>query len=146
MAEAVFRSATASNPHIAHVDSAGTGAYHVGDGPDPRTMSTLADHGIVGYQHAARKIRSTDFADFDYVLAMDGENLRDLQRARLRANKNHHHHDPAKGQVKLFGDFGGTKGEEVGDPYYGAHDGFEIAFEQMVRFSKGFIDYVNGNE
>lgn len=43
----------------------------------------------------------------------------------------------------LFGDFGGVRGEEVVDPYYGAcNDGFEVAYEQMVRFSKGFVEQV----
>jgi len=46
------------------------------------------------------------------------------------------------GKVVLFGDFGGRKGEEVVDPYYGARNGFEVAYEQMVRFSKGFIEKV----
>lgn len=41
----------------------------------------------------------------------------------------------------LFGEFGGKKrAEEVDDPYYGGRDGFEIAYEQIVRFSKNFLE------
>lgn len=140
MAEAVFRSLTTSHPRVVRIDSAGTGAYHTGDSPDPRTMSTLEDHGIVDYRHGARIVQASDFADFDYVLAMDRNNLRDLQRSRDRwAAKNGGDKAVATGQLMLFGDFGGRKGEEVIDPYYGARNGFEVAHEQMVRFSKGFM-------
>ncbi len=142
MAEAVFRSLTCvDHPHIANIDSAGTGAYHAGDPPDPRTMSTLEDNHIVDYDHAARKVRSSDFTTFDYVLAMDEENLHDLQRLRQRI-LGKDRATQGMGKVVLFGDFGGRPGEEVVDPYYGARNGFEVAYEQMVRFSKGFIEKV----
>jgi low molecular weight phosphotyrosine protein phosphatase len=83
MAEGVFRSLTAFNtasahPLISRIDSCGTGAYHAGDNPDPRTMSVLKAHGITDYKHAARKVRvPQDFEEFDYVLAMDGMNVQD---------------------------------------------------------------------
>ena len=148
MAEAVFRSLTVSNPLIAHVDSAGTGAYHTGDSPDPRTMSTLENNGIGDYKHGARQIRSSDFVEFDYVLTMDGDNLRDVERARQRAWRNggQDGQGQGKGRVMLFGDFGGRRGEEVVDPYYGARNGFDVAYKQMVRFSTGFVKQVLGEE
>ena len=136
MAEAVFRSLTASNPLISRIDSAGTGAYHTGAAPDSRTMETLEDNGIENYDHAARIVRASDFDDFDYIFAMDKENLEDLLELRRRATGA----KGKEGEVMLFGDFGGRKGEEVVDPYYGARDGFKIAYEQMVRFSRGFIE------
>lgn len=140
MADAVFRSLTKSNSRCAYIDSAGTGAYHEGDSPDPRTISTLEDHGILDYDHAARKILITDFATFDYIIAMDKDNLHDLQRLKQRAvKKDIGIGEDGMGKVMLFGDFGGKKGEQVIDPYYGARDGFSVAYEQMVRFSKGFI-------
>ena len=138
MAEGVFRHLTSSNPSVATVDSCGTGAYHTDEPPDPRTMSILGDHGITDYSHGARKIQADDFSRFDYILAMDKYNLRDLQRMRRRLGT-----DGAL--LMLFGDFGGTEGEEVVDPYYGAQDGFEIAYEQMVRFSQGFLKDVLGD-
>jgi low molecular weight phosphotyrosine protein phosphatase len=58
MAEGIFRSIISKPPYqalIKEVDSCGTGAYHIGDSPDSRTMSTLEDHGITDYVHAARK-------------------------------------------------------------------------------------------
>lgn len=59
MAEGVFQSITSQPPYaglVKKLDSCGTGAYHVGDEPDDRTMSTLAKHGITDYEHAARKV------------------------------------------------------------------------------------------
>ena len=142
MAEAVFRSLTISNPRVGTIDSAGTGAYHEGDPPDPRTMSTLEDNGIIDYNHAARKVQASDFTTFDYILAMDRENLYDLRRLRGRVigeRMTPQLGNAEMGRLVLFGDFGGQRGEVVGDPYYGARNGFEIAYEQMLRFSKGFI-------
>ncbi|RDL37571.1 Phosphotyrosine protein phosphatases I [Venustampulla echinocandica] len=135
MAEGVFRSTVSKSPHqhlISEVDSCGTGAYHLGSSPDSRTMSTLEDHGITDYDHEARKIQTSDFQRFDYIFAMDRDNLRDLQRIQQRAE--------GKAKLMLFGEFGGKKkAEEVIDPYYGARDGFDIAYEQCVRFSKNFL-------
>ena len=145
MAEAVFQTQvrkTSSKPKILHIDSAGTSSYNIGDDPDSRTMAILEDNGIVGYSHAARKVQTSDFTQFNYILVMDKDNLWDLQRLKQRL--------AAKGgsagsaTIALFGDYGGTKGEEVQDPYYGALDGFQIAYEQMVRFSNGFLKQVLG--
>ncbi|MCJ1287849.1 hypothetical protein MMC26_007201 [Xylographa opegraphella] len=140
MGEAVFRHRTSSDPRIKLVDSAGTESYNVGNGPDERTMAVLKENGIVDYSHVARKVKKSDFNRFDYVLAMDRSNLRDLQvlRQRLAAGG-----DTEKlAHVVLFGDYGGEKGEEIIDPWYGELWGFEVAYEQLVRFSDGFIKKV----
>lgn len=144
MAEGIFRSLTKSNPHVGLVDSAGTSAYNLGNRPDSRTMATLEEKGITDYDHEARKVRAGDLTSFDYIFAMDRENLQDLLQIQRRiAGKGH---ATKFGRVMLFGDFGGKPGEEVGDPYYGAIDGFEIAYEQLHRFSKGFIKEVLDNK
>lgn len=61
MAEGVFQSITSKAPYeglVKKTDSCGTGAYHVGDEPDDRTMDTLEKHGVTDYMHAARKVRA----------------------------------------------------------------------------------------
>jgi low molecular weight phosphotyrosine protein phosphatase len=137
MAEGVFRSLAGSHPRIGTIDSAGTAAYHTLEPPDYRTMDTLRKHGIRDYDHSARKIRAEDFRNFDYILAMDNANLRDLQRAQQRVNAVG---EKTKAKVMLFGEFGGKpKAEQVGDPYYGGDDGFEEVYEQVSRFSKWFL-------
>ncbi|KAI1397094.1 LMWPc-domain-containing protein [Hypoxylon fuscum] len=144
MAEGVFRSIVKdkSSPYynlIDKVDSCGTGGYHTGDGPDDRTMSTLEDNGITNYVHAARRLRDSDFQNFDYIFAMDNSNLMDLERWKDRSKKL----SSAKAQVMLFGEFSGTGRKEVmQDPYYVGRDAFEKAFEQSRRFSRNFLERI----
>ncbi|OAG00073.1 phosphotyrosine protein phosphatases I, partial [Paraphaeosphaeria sporulosa] len=157
MSEGVFQSLTRpphAQPHalIRDIDSCGTGAYHVGDGPDSRTMQTLRNKGITRYTHAARKFRaSADFANFDYILAMDDSNLADLLELRAREVKRRGGEEEGVGRVMLFGEFGGKmrrggRGEEVQDPYYGGKEGFEVAYEQAVRFSRAFLERLENGE
>lgn len=59
MAEGVFQHLTSKAPYkglVSKLDSCGTGAYHVGDDPDDRTLETLQKHGVTDYEHAARKV------------------------------------------------------------------------------------------
>jgi low molecular weight phosphotyrosine protein phosphatase len=108
------------------------GAYHEGSDPDDRTMTTLESYGITDYTHAARKLRASDFANFDYIFAMDRSNFSDLQRHKKPPN--------ATARVMLFGEYSGTgKNEVVQDPYYGGKDGFEKAYQQCLRYSKNFL-------
>ncbi|EAW11600.1 tyrosine protein phosphatase LTP1 [Aspergillus clavatus NRRL 1] len=179
MAEGVFRNMASSHPLINEIDSAGTGAYHTLEPPDSRTMSTLRRHGITNYEHAARKVTKEDFLHFDYLMAMDKYNLRDLLDVResviaslsksgsvsaQRGNKATRANSAAAlaaagsdakiAEVRLFGDFGPGGalhdrvggGEVVQDPYYGGANGFEEVYHQVVRFSKGFLEYLEKNE
>ncbi|KAE8356602.1 phosphotyrosine protein phosphatase I superfamily [Aspergillus coremiiformis] len=174
MAEGVFRNLAASHPLINEIDSAGTGAYHTHEPPDSRTMSTLRHHGINNYNHAARKVTKEDFLTFDYLMAMDKSNLRDLLDVResVIASMRKAGDTASRGtkaavslaasgeagakvaEVRLFGDFGAGGvlhdrvggGEVVQDPYYGGVNGFEEVYHQVVRFSKGFLDYLEKNQ
>lgn len=166
MAEAVFRNfiknqvpklKTPSHVTFGEIDSAGTGAYHVHSPPDPRTMSTLKQKGVTDYEHSARKVQKADFTTFDYVLAMDEDNLDDLLRLRSRVVEEKKNKATQGGatdykvaDVRLFGDFQGgnlTKkvggGEEVPDPYYGGKNGFDLVYGQVLDFSEGFYTYLN---
>ena len=173
MAEGVFRNVASSHPQINEIDSAGTGAYHIMEPTDPRTMSTLRSHGIKNYNHAARKVTREDFLTFDYLLAMDKYNLRDLldERAAVLASLGKGSgkkgstaaaaaaaaasgEDVKVAEVRLFGDFGkgGAVHERVGggevvqDPYYGGTNGFEEVYQQVVRFSEGFLEHLEKRE
>lgn len=135
MAEAVFRSLSKSNSRVGEIDSAGTHAaiYHNLDPPDPRTMDTLRKNGITAYDHASRGVVMEDFDNFDYVFAMDDWNLSELQKKQTKRPN-------SKAQVMLFGTYGGkSRPETVVDPYYGADNGFDEVYEQVVRFSKNFL-------
>ncbi|KAJ4405790.1 Low molecular weight phosphotyrosine protein phosphatase [Gnomoniopsis sp. IMI 355080] len=139
MAEGVFQSLTSKPPYkglVKKLDSCGTGAYHVGDDPDDRTMETLAKHGVTDYVHAARKVQVKDFDTFDYIFAMDRNNLRDLERLKKSTSE-------AKAKVMLFGEYSGTgKAEVIQDPWYGPDQGFETTYQQCVRFTRNFLKEV----
>ena len=144
MAEGVFRHVTRfelqdADPRIKLVDSCGTGAYHEGQEPDSRTLSVLEQHGITSYDHEARKFHVDDLTTFDYIFAMDKDNLRYLEQARNRLVHKKTVDEEKIANVQLWGRYSGKGQEEVVDPYYGARNGFEVAYEQMVRFSDGFL-------
>lgn len=116
------------------IDSAGTGAYHVGESPDPRTCEAAARRGIE-LAHAARQFTPADLERFDLVLAMDGNNLRILRRlvgARTAP------------EVHLLRSFDPTapEGAEVPDPYYGGVRGFDDVLDQCERACAGLLAYV----
>ncbi|KKA26884.1 hypothetical protein TD95_003260 [Thielaviopsis punctulata] len=138
MAEGIFQSIARKEPYtdlVGVIDSCGTAAYHVGDPPDSRTMSTLEDNGINNYVHKGRKVQVGDFSRFDYIFAMDRSNLSDLQAVQRRAK------DGAKAKLMLYGEFSGTgKTEVVEDPYYGGREGFEKAYRQCLRFGENFLE------
>ncbi|MGG6241204.1 low molecular weight protein-tyrosine-phosphatase [Nodosilinea sp. AN01ver1] len=115
-------------------DSAGTASYHVGNGPDRRMTQAAKARGIdlVGQ---ARQFEVADFDRFDYILAMDRQNYRDilaLDPARQHADK-----------VRLMCDFCRTHPDrEVPDPYYGGPEGFTYVIELLLDACEGFLDHI----
>lgn len=97
------------------IDSAGTGGWHVGEGPDRRSVHTARDHGVDISKQICRKFRQRDFEDFDHIYVMDRHNLADVLAMAP--------HEQAAAKVKLLlGD------KEVPDPYYD-DSRFEPVFE-----------------
>jgi protein-tyrosine phosphatase len=126
------------------IDSAGTGGWHVGSAPDPRSISIAARHGIDISGQKARKVSTADFERFDLILGMDRSNTDDL-RALAPAS--------AQDRVHLFLEFArksnfeklktplappngvrpfGLAQDEVPDPYHGGADGFAEVY-RMIR-------------
>jgi len=113
-----------------HVDSAGTHAYHVGHAPDVRAQQTLARRAIDIGGLKGRQVTPDDIAHFDYVLAMDEDNLLHL-RAFPGGEGSH---------VRLFLDFAPPgSGYEVPDPYYGGADGFEHVYGLLRGAAEGLL-------
>lgn len=111
------------------VDSAGTGDWHSGEPPDRRTTAELARHGIER-RHLGRQIRSEDFHRFDLILAMDRQNLRNLQ-ALAPAD--------ATAELRLLGDYDPAGGGEVPDPYYDGPEAFAAIYIQIERCCRGLV-------
>ena len=134
MAEAVLGSLSRGDGRFGRIDSAGTQARE-GEEPDPRTMSTLIENGILDYYHVSRKVRDSDFNEFDYILGVDNEALRMLRYM--------YSGDVERLNIMLFGDFGAETGGEIRDIYHGTEKTFQSAYEMMVKFAKGFISQVS---
>ncbi|KAH0838189.1 phosphotyrosine protein phosphatase I superfamily [Lanmaoa asiatica] len=138
MGEAVLRHEAAKRGIDIEVDSAGTGAYHVGEDPDHRLRIT-AELWLTGIQHnipinhSARQVKEADFSEFEHILAADGSNLRNLQAKKPREGT---------AIVRLWGSY--LDNEPISDPYYGDITAFERCFEECTKFSNAFLDEIVG--
>jgi len=113
------------------IDSAGTADYHIGAPPDPRSQRAALRRGIDISDLRARRITVEDFARFDLILAMDADNLRELQALRPR---NSH------AAVKLFLEYAPNAGlSDVPDPYYGDAAAFEKVLDLTTAASRGLL-------
>ena len=115
-----------------HLDSAGTGGWHVGAPPDRRGGAAARARGI-SVTGSARRFSRSDFDRFDLILAMDRSNLHDLSASARSAA------DRAK--LRLLRDFdpASRRGAEVPDPYYGGHDGFEEVLDICEAACRGLL-------
>lgn len=116
------------------IDSAGTGDWHVGNPPDPRSTAAAGRRGIV-MEGAARTVAPADFDDWDLLVAMDRANERELLS---RAPD-----DAARAKVKLLRSYDPAsveRGElEVPDPYYGGENGFDEVLDIVEAGCRGLL-------
>ncbi len=114
------------------IESAGTGGWHVGDGPDPRAAAEARRRGVP-MRHSAQKFTAPDFARFDLILAMDHENRSDLLAIAPDA--------AAAGKVRLLRSYDSCAPPDakVPDPYYGGADGFADVFDMVERACRGLL-------
>jgi protein-tyrosine phosphatase len=140
MAEGVFRHLVreAGLEGRFEIDSAGTGAWHEGEAPDERAASAALRRGVT-LAGEARQVRPEDFRRFDYLLAMDTENLRALERLKRYA---------APGaEVRLFREFDAESVRanvplDVPDPYYGGARGFDDVYDMVERAGRGLLEHI----
>ena len=118
LAEGILKSKV--NPSEVFVDSAGTAGYHIGKAPDLRSIEAASQAGIDISQQKCRRFTPSDFDAFDYIFAMDRENLMHLRElARNTADSK---------KLYLLLEEAGIPLEEVPDPYYGGPEGFQEVF------------------
>lgn len=121
-----------------YIDSAGTHAYHVGQASDPRSRAKSASMGIDMESIRARKIAITDYDDFDYILAMDNDNLELV---------NYYAPEGGKATAGLFLSFANRAGvlseTNVPDPYYGGDAGFDRVFNLVELGCDALIDHLS---
>ncbi len=112
------------------IDSAGTHAYHVNEPADRRASAAAARRGYSLDGIRARRVEEADFSRFDYIIAMDRDNLAALEQQV-----------PAEHEVRLhlFLEFSQAIGDEVPDPYYGGAAGFERVLDLVEDASRGLL-------
>lgn len=123
MAEGIFRKWVRHHQleELFEVDSAGTGDWHIGESIDRRARQVLQKY-EADISHTARQVSQQDFEHFDYLLAMDSSNLRDLKSLC-----------PMEHDHKIYKFLEPIDGGDVPDPYYGDSDQFDRVFHLIER-------------
>ena len=139
-AEGVFRQLVrdAELENRIDTDSAGTHAYHLGEPPDPRAIAIASGRGIDLSGLIARHVVESDFFRFDHILAMDRNNLMELQQIRPLEST---------AESRLLLDYAPEMTEyEVPDPYYGTLGDYRLAMDLIYAGACGLlreIDKIN---
>jgi len=121
--------------HCFYIDSCGTGGWHAGHDADSRSVAVAASHGLA-LVHTARQVRVARDIDFDFVIAMDRANRKDLMKLGFHAASVHlmRQFDPAIAVASTHeSDF------DVPDPYYGGDSGFETVYSMLDDACDGLI-------
>lgn len=134
LAEAAFRREAEARGLDVRIDSAGTGDWHLGYPPDPRAAAVAARNGIDISHLRARQVTPDDFQTFDHIVALDRENLANLEAMR-----------PAGGKARLsllLDHVAGRAGSAVADPYYGEETHFDETWRDVVAGAEGLADRI----
>ncbi|MCF6361477.1 MAG: low molecular weight phosphotyrosine protein phosphatase [Cyclobacteriaceae bacterium] len=125
LAEALFKRHIEENnlSHDFECDSCGTAAYHIGAPPDERSVANALLNGV-DYTHSGKKLAKEDFETFDFIIAMDEENLKNIQKINPNGHSKIY-------KIRRF-DLQGLN-KDVPDPYYGEEQGFQEVFDILNR-------------
>ena len=135
-AEGVFRHIVNNSglEKFIHIDSAGTHAYHVGNPPDNRAQAAAHQRNIDLSSQRARKVKTDDFHEFDYIIAMDDSNISELEYICPAGEEE---------KLHLFLSFAkNVQSHEVPDPYYGGSRGFEDVLDLVEQASTGLLNTI----
>ena len=138
LAEALFRHHVETRDLATRfrIDSSGTGAYHIGEPPDPGSVRVARERlGLDISSQRAQQLSSDHLQSFDYLVGMDRSNLENARRIRSAKQAN----------LLLFRDFEpeeGLRGTDVPDPWGGGAAHFEKVYKIVDRCSRQFLDYL----
>ncbi|WP_164985342.1 low molecular weight protein-tyrosine-phosphatase [Ammoniphilus sp. CFH 90114] len=114
------------------IDSAGTAAYHVGKLPDPGSRRVALKHGFSIEDQRARQFRSGDLIEWDYIIAMDSSNRRNIEKL-----------GSTSGELVLMRDFDPEiKGSDVPDPWSLGDEAFLETYRIIRRSCEALLDYL----
>ena len=132
LVEGVARKRCAEAGLAVTLASCGTGGWHAGHGADPRMRAAARAAGFDLENHRARQLQAADFDRHDWLLAMDSDNLLELNRLARPG---------AAGQAALFLPWAGvTSVQDFPDPYYGEAEGFRQCVDLAERGVAGLIE------
>lgn len=139
MAEGLFRHAIKEGglEGQVEIDSAGTHSYHVGSPPDPRAQQAIQKRGVDISGQRSRLVAERDFAEYDYILVMDGAN-----HAHLIRRAPPEHHDKIRRLLSFSRKYPNL---DVPDPYYGGVDGFEENLDMIQDAVQNLVREISEN-
>jgi len=138
LAEAAFREEAVRLGIDVEADSAGTGGWHAGEPPDARAIAAARRGGTDISQLRARKVTPGDFERFDHIVALDQDNLADLEAMRPPGSR---------AALSLLLDHApGREGQAVADPYYGGESDFDLAWRDVSEGARGLAATLQGEK
>jgi protein-tyrosine phosphatase len=129
-AEGVLRHLAKDAGVDVHVESAGTGDWHVGHPPDERAQHHARGRGYDLSGQRARQVNTQDFEAFDLIVAMDRGHLRILEQNCPRRHR---------AKLRLL-----VAGRDVPDPYYGGAEGFERVLDMVEAACRALLQEIEG--
>ena len=136
LAEAIFKDKIRAKglDKFLYADSCGTSNYHIGVPPDSRTIANASRNGV-HIDHCGRQLKASDLAEFDYILAMDNSNLRNIMKL-----PGAHQFESKICLMRAYDPL--EPGAEVPDPYFGGEEGFQRVFDMLDRTMDHFIEHI----
>lgn len=114
------------DPSLFEVASAGTGGWHVGSPPDPRSVAVAQKNGLDITQQRGKQFSTYDFEIYDHIFVMDNSNYKDVVKLATSEEE--------KKKVQLILDeIFPKENVDVPDPYYGGNRGFDDVFDMLDR-------------
>lgn len=114
-----------------YINSAATSREEIGNGVHYGTRRKLAQEGIPCSDHRAVQVTKQDYDRYDYLIVMDGYNIRNLMRIIG---------DDRSGKVSMLLDYAGRKGQSIADPWYTGN--FDLTYRDVVEGCEGFLEYL----
>ncbi len=138
LAEAALREECRIQSVSMVIDSAGTSDWHAGQAPDERAQAVASKNDVDITHLRGRSVSANDFRDFDHIIALDAQNLGDLNKIR-----------PTDGTaiLSMLTDYlEGRKGEDIADPYYGKDDGFDVTWAEVTEAARSIVRELEKNQ
>jgi len=132
LAEAILRQKARKKGMALHVDSAGTGSWHIGEPPCDNSVRIAREHGLDIRSRRARQVQKADRERFDLIVGLDAQNIADLKALGIT-------------DVHKLGRFGGG-GEDVPDPYFfPGYEGFEKVYAMIERCCDALLQTIESD-